>query len=276
MGNRQKQIAQAKQESRTDAEFQAKLLTMLLSANDFTNENLVKFIAENARNSKQIFDTVKEIRGFAAAIKEKDLTSIVNIPDKVSLKEAIQIERPDWIDSLKVSTIELERRLDEITKAIKEKETPLQAVVVKNEVEVKEPKWYKPFDPTVAINKLIIGIKEGVRDVMKSVVLKVTSEAPLRVVITNGSGKAIDLKTIGAAGQSSGGGYAGGVTVEPKYFYIQVAEDATYKYYGYTDGTHWKIKRKTLASGIWQVAKGTGDYDTAFADRASKSYSYTV
>jgi DNA/RNA-binding domain of Phe-tRNA-synthetase-like protein len=58
--------------------------------------------------------------------------------------------------------------------------------------------------------------------------------------------------------------------------YIQSDEGATYKYYGYTDGTNWKIKRKTLATGVWMVATGVGDYDTAFADRAAKSYSYTV
>jgi hypothetical protein len=61
----------------------------------------------------------------------------------------------------------------------------------------------------------------------------------------------------------------------PEYSYIQSDEDATYKYYGYASSDGWQIKRKTLATGVWKVAVGTGDYDTAWADRASKTYSYT-
>lgn len=59
------------------------------------------------------------------------------------------------------------------------------------------------------------------------------------------------------------------------YNYIQSEEGATYKYYGYASATGWKIKRKTLATGVWMVDEGTGDYDTAWADRANKSYAYT-
>jgi len=60
------------------------------------------------------------------------------------------------------------------------------------------------------------------------------------------------------------------------YSFIQSDTDATYKYYGYTDGTNWKIKRKTLSSGVWMQSTGTGDYDTAFAARAAKTYTYTL
>lgn len=59
------------------------------------------------------------------------------------------------------------------------------------------------------------------------------------------------------------------------YNFIQSATDSLYKFYGYASSTGWKIKRKTLASGVWEVAEGLGDYDTAFSDRANKSYSYT-
>jgi hypothetical protein len=58
------------------------------------------------------------------------------------------------------------------------------------------------------------------------------------------------------------------------YNYIQSETGATYKYYGYASSTGWKFKRKTLATGVWEVADGTGDYDTAWADKSSKSYSY--
>ena len=55
------------------------------------------------------------------------------------------------------------------------------------------------------------------------------------------------------------------------YNYIQSETTSTYKYYGYASSTGWKIKRKTIATGIWMVASGTGDYDTAWADRANKT-----
>jgi hypothetical protein len=48
----------------------------------------------------------------------------------------------------------------------------------------------------------------------------------------------------------------------------------SYKYYGYASSTGWKFKRKTLATGVWEVADGTGDYDTAWSARSSQDYSY--
>jgi hypothetical protein len=59
------------------------------------------------------------------------------------------------------------------------------------------------------------------------------------------------------------------------YNYIQSDSDATYKYYGFASSSGWKFKRKTLATGVWNVAEGSGDYTTNWADRASKSYGLT-
>jgi hypothetical protein len=58
------------------------------------------------------------------------------------------------------------------------------------------------------------------------------------------------------------------------YNYIQSDEDATYKYYGFISTAGWRFKRKTLATGVWEVASGTGDYDAAWADRENKEYGY--
>lgn len=58
------------------------------------------------------------------------------------------------------------------------------------------------------------------------------------------------------------------------YNFIQSDEDVTYKYYGFVSTEGWRIKRKTLATGIWHVASGVGDYDDAWADRANKEYAY--
>jgi hypothetical protein len=51
-------------------------------------------------------------------------------------------------------------------------------------------------------------------------------------------------------------------------------ETATYKYYGFANSAGWKIKRKTLATEVWEVASGTGDFDTAWTDRATQTYDY--
>jgi hypothetical protein len=65
-----------------------------------------------------------------------------------------------------------------------------------------------------------------------------------------------------------------GISGTTPYNYIQSEDTVTYKYYGYASSTGWKIKRKTLATGIWELATGTGDYETAWADRAIKTYLY--
>ena len=69
----------------------------------------------------------------------------------------------------------------------------------------------------------------------------------------------------------------GGAT---SYNYIQSDDTGTYKYYGFTNADGWLIKRKTLATGVWELASGlfTGTYatyDLAFSDRASITYNYT-
>lgn len=66
-----------------------------------------------------------------------------------------------------------------------------------------------------------------------------------------------------------------GISGTTPYNYIQKDEGATYIYYGYASPTGWKIKRKTVATGVWEVADGSGDYDTNWAARASKTYMYT-
>jgi hypothetical protein len=67
----------------------------------------------------------------------------------------------------------------------------------------------------------------------------------------------------------------GSLSSTTTYNFIQSEETATYKYYGYASSTGWQIKRKTLATGVWEVDAGLGDYDTNWVDRASKTYAYT-
>ena len=58
------------------------------------------------------------------------------------------------------------------------------------------------------------------------------------------------------------------------YNFIQSDEGATYEYYGFASSTGWRIKRMTVATEVWKIAEGEGDYDTAFADKANKTYNY--
>jgi hypothetical protein len=63
------------------------------------------------------------------------------------------------------------------------------------------------------------------------------------------------------------------------YNYIQSDENVTYKYYGFSTLTSWKIKRKTLATGVWELAyedyTGTyNNFDDTWTARAGLSYSY--
>ena len=58
------------------------------------------------------------------------------------------------------------------------------------------------------------------------------------------------------------------------YNYIQSEEGATYKYYGFASSTGWQLKRKTLATGVWNIASGLGSYAAAWADKENKDYGY--
>jgi hypothetical protein len=58
------------------------------------------------------------------------------------------------------------------------------------------------------------------------------------------------------------------------YNFIQSEISGAYEYYGYASSTGWKFKRMTVATEIWMVASGVGDYDTAWADKISKDYNY--
>lgn len=64
-----------------------------------------------------------------------------------------------------------------------------------------------------------------------------------------------------------------GISGGTSYNYIQSAENESgYNYDGFASSSGWKIMRETIATAKMQYALGTGDYDTAWADRVNKSY----
>lgn len=99
-------------------------------------------------------------------------------------------------------------------------------------------------------------------------VLIVESEPEVQVLVSDPEEVTV-INSIETGPQGPPG--ASGVTV---YNFIQSDEDGTYKYYGFFSTEGWRIKRKTLSTGIWHVASGIGDYDAAWADRANKEYAY--
>ena len=153
---------------------------------------------------------------------------------------------------------------------------------------------------TKDIGKSVKEIEGGLKEILK----KISEEKPdiEKVTLVDSKGKPIDFTKIKGGSDSSiwrsSGGFenvgiknssdtrinpateetlqavlaASGVST---YNYIQSDTGATYKYYGYASATGWQFKRKTLSTGVWMIADGTGDYDTAWADRANKAYAYT-
>jgi hypothetical protein len=61
----------------------------------------------------------------------------------------------------------------------------------------------------------------------------------------------------------------------PSYLIRNIAEDATYKYFGFEvlDSGAWRIMRKTLATNVFQYATGESDYAAAWTNRAAETYS---
>jgi hypothetical protein len=71
------------------------------------------------------------------------------------------------------------------------------------------------------------------------------------------------------------GNIGGGVS----YNYVKSEETGTYKYYGFSSTTGWQIKRKTLATGIWEIAyedytETYANFDAAWTARAVLVYTY--
>lgn len=62
--------------------------------------------------------------------------------------------------------------------------------------------------------------------------------------------------------------------VGPDAFYKWHDKDVqtVYIYYGFSFITYWKLKRKTIATGVWGTCTGGGSYDDAWADRENKIY----
>ncbi len=58
------------------------------------------------------------------------------------------------------------------------------------------------------------------------------------------------------------------------YNFIQSEEDITYKYYGFASIEWWRIKRKTLSTWIWMLTDWAWDYDTAWLNKSSHTYTY--
>lgn len=60
---------------------------------------------------------------------------------------------------------------------------------------------------------------------------------------------------------------------EPQWNINDIADDGTYKYFGFEDiAGHWKILRKTIATKAFRYSTGNSGYATAWTNRASQTY----
>ncbi len=177
---------------------------------------------------------------------------------------------------------------------------PEVKIDIPKEVEVKEPKWYKPFSFDTkwlkpieyAINAInpkpvLARIEELLEKLHKKPFPKFIFSKEGRVLVevdrTGGGGSGVinatgspinpateeTLQSLLAA--------SGGTT----YNYVKMDEGATYTYIGYTSTTGWQIKRMTNADTSMLYADGLfsgtyADFDAAWAARASITYAYTT
>ena len=63
------------------------------------------------------------------------------------------------------------------------------------------------------------------------------------------------------------------------YNYVKKDNAGTYIYFGYSSSTGWQFKRKTVSTGVFQIASGLysgtyADFDTAWTARVSITYAY--
>jgi hypothetical protein len=161
----------------------------------------------------------------------------IEIPKKVEISKPIEVEKPRWWKEFTFSWEPLEKIFEKLKKWT-------FSVKVENQIDLKK------FPKETA---------KEISDKLAEILPKIRSGNWGNIFNFDGEG---NLK-VSSEGDSTA------------YNYIQSDEDATYKYYGFASTDGWKFKRKTLATGVWEVASGTGDYDTAWADRENKDYDYT-
>ncbi len=201
---RNKQIAEDKQNSKTDIEFVAKLLTRLLYASDFSNEQTLQLIQEHKITQEGANIVIDTIKDFIENLKSKQIQTIVNLPRTVEIENELKIERPEWTNELKINTKEIERRLKNIARAIEDKEV-VKEVAIKNEIAIKKPSWYKEINVTSIVTEITSWFDEFINSIIDRRFFKIKTEKPLDVVIVDRRGKAIDIKALGGSTVQSGG-----------------------------------------------------------------------
>lgn len=244
---------------------------------------------------------IQELVRISKAIETKEVVKEVDIKKSSWLKAALRKNTPKDRDYSKL----LEKILKSVSKEVKypTKMDVTGKVEVQNNLSVKKPLWYNPSNYSDILNSILKTLKAPLSVVVENPVafdknadVKVKNPVEIKgkteVVIKDGQGRIIDFDK--QFGRMSGGGSSGAIDTSSMeanqvemieainnvsgistYNYIQREAGSSYKYYGFASDTGWQLKRKELATGIWLIDEGTGDYNTAWADRANKTYDLT-
>lgn len=258
----------------TDPKYQllAEGIKKLKNINGYTPQKGVDFFTE-----KDVEDISDYIEKSGRNIKiTNDVTGFV---EKVI--EKIKVENNTDLTPLLKSLEKIHSKLSE--KPTEEKEAEVDYTDILNEI--------KRAIPQVKENPLIQDISDTLNDFVIRFDKLLTENNRLRV----------EVDRVGGGGGGGGGVLPKGVLnasdvrINPAteetlqsilaasggsvYNYILSETTGTYKYYGFTSSTGYQVKRKTLATGVWEVATGTyptpyADFDAAWAARASLTYAY--
>lgn len=190
-------------------------------------ENIVREVVGKVAVERP--DWIKELLPNTTPL-EKKLDYIASAIIRKEVVRKMDFNRPSWLDEIKPKDIvfpeskeaeKINPILDEILKAIQEQEV-IDEVSIKGEVEIKEPKWYRPIDlekPMLSMAKFFKGLQEKLFKVevqneitIKNPVEEITVKNPVKEVSISNLKKLEDntalmtaqLRALGTTGGGSG------------------------------------------------------------------------
>lgn len=242
---------------------------------------------------------------FDKSIRENRAEEKIDSKEASLLSEILdELKKPDEkVEEVSVKNFPQVQKV-EVTNFPQDKETKIPAPIVNipDTFSIREPSWLS-FD---GIKKHLTDLVENIKKHSFSVI--VVNPEPLELTrtvrVVDEKGKPINFNPVinvppptwGGGGTTGGGltkselinaGLATEATLQAVlaasggavYNFILSETGATYKYYGFTSSTGYRVKRKTLSTGVWEVSTGTyptpyADFDAAWTARASLTYAY--
>jgi|GEM_PF-6903031 len=227
----------------------------------------IKDINKNLTGDKSEEIISKGLDNVKSAVENIKLPEIV-IPKSVEVKNFPKVQKVEITNPPKINIPET--KFPEVQKVVVENQVEIPEVVIPEypkEIEIKEPKWFKPF--TFAYEKLTDILEDFGEFIFKRF-----------------KGNTYDVRITNASEVRSSSGGGGVVEVKnqdplAKYKWADVDDDASPNYYGAVDKDgNWFILKETILAGAntYRYCKGASGYETvitgAWATRASQTYDY--